>query len=628
MQELLSAAKLLTVRSAVSIPVLRENCLPAAVGDLGDVEIDAPIAGATKRTCYEFRPFFGRAAIGAEEKSQPGKARIFRSLVTLCSFMENFSERGSPYRPFQTEGDRRSAVPDDLTDEDLALVEGLYAKTQSPALLARLGDVLFLHKRRRDLWAGTIDAYISAAIDCLQSEPYDSAPFFFRGLQIADALGRKNPSWKTAEERVTSAIRNYMPGVENFVAARLIGVILNSGAGDPEEWAQIAETRAKNAAANGEPMWAGQFWRLAARYWHAIKNEANAGAARLNAAETYVAEADEAARRQPPNFAAEAELLRKAVEALRQAVADTARVEEVKRRLRSCQEKVIGQLHFQSPEQSPLRNYWAALQDNLAAAGKMAGQLVAGQDFPEAIRRLAFGWPIVDPSKLREEVIESAKDHPFSHLMGADHIDERGRVFHREPSLLGLSGKEFEVALEAEMFKRAKEVDWTNRAAGFIEAARGAVWQEHRPLMHDLEFIVSDCPFVPVGLQYGLLRGLYAGLSGDWLVASHLIVPRLEACIRHLLELNEVDTSNLYSDLTQPVKLLSALFALPDTRRLLNEKIYFELRGHLIEKTGFDFRNRLAHGIASDSECYMSPAATNVWWLFFRICMSFQPRRT
>ncbi|MGA3169661.1 MAG: DUF4209 domain-containing protein [Chthoniobacteraceae bacterium] len=605
------------------MPAPNENWLPAAIGDLLDVEIDLPLAGATKRTCREFDPLFGRAAIEADAQSQPGKARLFRSLATLCSFMENFSERGSPFRPFHIEGDRRSAIPDDLTDEDLALVEALYGKTQSPALLARLGDVLFLRKRRRDLWGGTIDAYVSAAIDCLNAEPYDSAPLFFRGLQLADALGRNNPPWKTAEENVTGAIRNYMPRAENFVAARLIGIILNAGAGDPEEWAQVAETRARNAASNGEPMWARRFWRWAARYWHALKNDANEAAAQLNAAEAYVDEADEVVRRQPPNFAAEAQLLTKAVEALRQARADSARVEEVKRRLRSCQVKMMGQLQFQAPEQSPLRHYWAALQDHLAMVGEKAGQLVTNQELTGAMLRLAFGWPVIDPTKLREEVIESAKNHPFNHLFVTEYTDDRGRVFHREPSLLDLAGKEFEEALEAEMFKHAKEVDWTNRAAGFIEPARSVVWQEHRPLLQDIDFIVCDCPFVPAGQQYGLLRGLYAGLSGDWLVASHLIVPRMESCIRHLLELNDVDTSNLYSDLTQPVKLLSALFGLPDTRRLLNAKFHFELRGHLIEKTGFDFRNRLAHGIASDSECYTSPAAIGIWWLFLRICMSF-----
>jgi hypothetical protein len=74
------------------------------------------------------------------------------------------------------------------------------------------------------------------------------------------------------------------------------------------------------------------------------------------------------------------------------------------------------------------------------------------------------------------------------------------------------------------------------------------------------------------------------------------------------------------SDGTQPVKILGALFDLPECRTLLGDALHFELRGCLIEKSGYDFRNRVAHGFVSEMECY-SPAAIMVWWLVVRICM-------
>jgi hypothetical protein len=46
----------------------------------------------------------------------------------------------------------------------------------------------------------------------------------------------------------------------------------------------------------------------------------------------------------------------------------------------------------------------------------------------------------------------------------------------------------------------------------------------------------------------------------------------------------------------------------------------FELRGCLIEKTGYDFRNRVAHGFVSEGECY-SNAGVMVWWLVLRLCL-------
>ena len=74
------------------------------------------------------------------------------------------------------------------------------------------------------------------------------------------------------------------------------------------------------------------------------------------------------------------------------------------------------------------------------------------------------------------------------------------------------------------------------------------------------------------------------------------------------------------SDGTQPVKVLGAIFGMAETKQIFGEPLCFELRGCLIEKTGFDFRNRVAHGFVHEGECY-SIAGTTVWWLVLRICL-------
>ena len=57
-----------------------------------------------------------------------------------------------------------------------------------------------------------------------------------------------------------------------------------------------------------------------------------------------------------------------------------------------------------------------------------------------------------------------------------------------------------------------------------------------------------------------------------------------------------------------------------ETKDIFGEALCFELRGCLIEKTGYDFRNRLAHGFVSEADCY-SAAAAMAWWLVLRICL-------
>jgi hypothetical protein len=104
-------------------------------------------------------------------------------------------------------------------------------------------------------------------------------------------------------------------------------------------------------------------------------------------------------------------------------------------------------------------------------------------------------------------------------------------------------------------------------------------------------------------------------------VASHLLTPQIENSLRYVLESHSVDVSNLMSDGTQPVKILGAIFSMPETKQILGEALCFELRGCLIEKTGYDSRNRVAHGFVHEGECY-SHAGVTVWWLVLRRCLT------
>jgi hypothetical protein len=115
------------------------------------------------------------------------------------------------------------------------------------------------------------------------------------------------------------------------------------------------------------------------------------------------------------------------------------------------------------------------------------------------------------------------------------------------------------------------------------------------------------------------MRGLFYGLAADLLLASHLLTLQIENSLRCVLQERGFDVTNLESDLTQPVKVLGPLFSLPEMKTIFGEDLCFELRGLLIEKTGYSFRNRIAHGFVGEGECY-GDAAMNVWWLALRLC--------
>jgi hypothetical protein len=245
---------------------------------------------------------------------------------------------------------------------------------------------------------------------------------------------------------------------------------------------------------------------------------------------------------------------------------------------------------------------------------------VSGCDLPLALFKLAFGWEIVNPKNIRDEVVESAKNDPLLHLFNGAIIDQQGRPIARKQGLLSLTGPAYETALEAEAFSHAARYYWGLRSVSFINPAREQIYNEHKPSGTDLLFFVENNPFIPLGHEGIFLQGLQAGFYGDFLTATHLLTPQIENSLRYVLESNGVDVSNLIAGGTQPVKVLGAIFDLQKSKDLFGESLCFELRGCLIEKTGYDLRNRVAHGFIDDNECY-SAAAINMWWLVLRMCM-------
>ena len=105
------------------------------------------------------------------------------------------------------------------------------------------------------------------------------------------------------------------------------------------------------------------------------------------------------------------------------------------------------------------------------------------------------------------------------------------------------------------------------------------------------------------------------------MIASHLLAPQVENSIRYVLQQHGADITNLYSDLTQPVKTLGALLDMPETQRIFGENLLFEMRGILIERRGYSFRNDIAHALVTQAGCY-TEAAINLWWLVLKLCHS------
>ena len=580
------------------------------IASLAGIDVDGPLANAKEPSCEYFMTQYHVAAEQAEQKGDANLAAAYSFLQVITSFYHSFDTPDQPFVPwFQMEG-KRGLIPSDLSETDMEAVRELAKLTKTPALRARLYDVLWERTKDHKACAEATLSYIEAAEQLNSDDNWLYASTCYqRALSLGAKLGREKEPYTKVTESLLNAARTAAKDPMGFRCCRMMELLIQSRTGEPTEFAPIAAACAIRAHDAGD-MHTARCYRAVEADWHKLaKNPEAEKAARLAAGETYVEEAEKRASGADASAMAAASFLTNGIEALRRAGAAPARIEELRERLTKHQ----GDCHKE------MKTFSTPF--DLSKEVQAAREYVKDPNLREALLKFAFGHSLVDPKRVREEVLELAKQYPMTHLFGTSLIDEKGRTVAKKEGLHNLKGELLEEQTEAEMFHHVSQFNWHFRAAAYIDPARLQILNDHHPTFQDLLFLVRDNPFVPPGHEGIFLRGIHAGFHGDFLVASHLLVPQIENSLRHILESNGVDVSNLMSDGTQPVKVLGAIFGMEATTKICGESLCFELRGHLIQKTGYDFRNVIAHGFASEANCY-SNAALSTWWLVLRICLT------
>ena len=248
------------------------------------------------------------------------------------------------------------------------------------------------------------------------------------------------------------------------------------------------------------------------------------------------------------------------------------------------------------------------------------GRYVAGcgHPFELALGRFAHVSHPTNVASLKAQTLKQSEETIFDKVMVQTKVDRAGKVADTmDPSSFG--GPVDGEVLRKKMVQMANEVQWPLQMSWNIEPARIAFVAEHSVRRDSLRFLVCFNPFIPEGHEGIYLRGIQAGFHGDWLVAMHLLIPQVEASIRHVLQEAGVVTSTLESDGTQKERDLNQLLWMPEVENIFGPDITFDLRGILIERFGHNMRNESAHGLMPEGAFY-GPASVFLWWLIIHLC--------
>ncbi|MDP1859584.1 MAG: DUF4209 domain-containing protein [Gemmatimonadaceae bacterium] len=218
----------------------------------------------------------------------------------------------------------------------------------------------------------------------------------------------------------------------------------------------------------------------------------------------------------------------------------------------------------------------------------------------EVLQRIAVHF-IPRRDELELQMRELAKKAPLSYLISRSIMDDEGRTVARVGSL--------ESDPNGQLISHISQ----NMQLGTMwlrETFRRALEQDLVSVTALMGFLIA-CPLFPVRRQPMLAAGLNAYVSGDSLIAIHVLVPQLEQAIRELAVLAHAPIYSQRQGGGLHVRTLDVLLRDDIVADVLGANVTTYLRVLLTDARGWNVRNSVCHGLAPASLLTM-PVADRV----------------
>lgn len=571
----------------------------ALLGQAGDSETPELMSGAF------------RAAL--EAQNLPARQReVLHSLEIATSALLDPECWTQPFTPAVRIRDRRSALPEDLTEDQLSLLSSIAPLIKNRALRARVADVAWCYgdRGRKDLLDIAIEAYRDAP---LEDETWiDSGKAAWQ--RAFELLLRQGESGRTQIHEMNDSLLQCIAdgqAHDSFMTAEVSQLLRQRS--QPNEHssttatAQYLQARAASTADSHRRV-ARMLEREASQWFRVSRNVDAANHCLARVVDLYVADADSKAGQHPAVAAGASVFLEKAIAVLAALPRDFReqnklddRIVTLRGRLKRMRVSLVSQMVRY--ESDPI---------DISGFVESARQRVAGLEKFHAIAELGDIIPLADSAKM----LDSARERRSGSLSA---------LFRRET----LSHDGRKIAAAAASVDDEQTGAWTEAVrdfrthvelvtAGFIIPALEVVNFEHR---WDQQFIVSLCRESPIvqsaqALQWAV--GILHGFNSEYASAMLVLVPLLENSVRSILQSNGVYTLLADADGVESEKGLGALVATPEAAHLLGADLVFVICALLTDRAGLNLRNNSAHGLLSDQQAW-SYGAVYIWWLCLKI---------
>ena len=580
------------------------------------------ITEAKAPVCYDYSSRFGRRADAARAAGETKLAVVFSFLehVTSLCLEEGASEQ--PFVPMVALGDRRTAIPEDFGDEALDYLALIHPEISDPDLRARIADLLYVRRSIPQMARAAATDYLRAAPPLEASEQWHHQGFL--RLRRAEDL-----AFRLKDRALTDALLRHVEvslAGWNFHKASdqplgWMELLLRRKTGDPALYADLCERIAVVCEQAGAWEWAREYWNLKAKWHKRTADDYLARDARIRGAETWILEADAYGCRdgdtkaEPLDHMRAAHFVEQAIHSLRKEGAPKERIAALHRRLVDHQRRGTGAfgavaIDLDTPETHELR--------------ERAIEQVSGLLWRDALHALANLHSSPSVASLRSSAQIQDSDPLFSEIFGSGVLNEHGRTVATRCPASDVKGDKAQAERLKSVMAEQAVLLREHLVVTVIEPARRQIMRDHRLTVSHLATLIVNSPFVPASGRLLVAQGLYAGLYGDWMQATTLLMPQVENGLRHLLLRGRViprapDPNDATSTFGLDVLLRQNPYSQALTE-ILGEDTFFDLYGLLVARFGPNFRNAVMHGLVP-SGALLSGASAYLWWLSLRLCL-------
>lgn len=574
---------------------------------LRQANVDDAIETFEKRLDRDYRSEFSKLADQAKNSGEHELFSVWCLLAAISSMRLCAENTLVPFSPMFIMEDCRSAIPSDITDHSLNALSEWLPEIIDPKLKARIADLLWLRHRVPKYAHVAISAYLESA-ETLEDPNHWTAygDNIERALRLSAMIRRRTPEHFThVVEHIEGTLEKYAGTDPMFLSVKLLDLFADFKHGDPNKYTNLAIDIAQAARSSGNWHKAERAWELAEKWAVVLKDHAKRNTIIATWAETYAEQAEAG-----DGGLVSSQWMLKAIELYKRVPNSRIRRDELYLLLRKYQGKTLDQMSpFSGPE--------IDLSESIEASRK----LISGNSFENALFNLAFSIAnIPDYEDVKRQAVEQSKKYFFSQMFGAIHVDQDGLIVASVPPSIGVRDDEQGKSIWANML-RTVEIHHRLDVQGAIEPAIKEINLEHHITEEMLFSYVRNNPLIPYGFEYLYVKGLHAGLTGDFIVAIHLLIPQLENCFRHVLQQNGVETTILNTHGLQERLRIGAILEHPKLSEIFGRDLVLDFQALLVERKYGNFRNEVSHGLMLTNH-FFQPSVIYLWWLGLRFCLT------